>query len=335
MDRPQPDDLPPNAYENRAGMTVAIISACLFVSTVVVSLRFYVRLVIIRKFGVDDWALAVVLVTTMGAAILMAVTTKFGLGGHFYLLSIPEKSKFLKLVWFASMGYGFAVMLMKATVLLQYRRLFPLPKFQRLCNIFLAGVGTWAVAGALGTILICLPIERNWDALAPTGCSERIYFWEAYAILHIITDVLILVMPLPLLKTLPLTTVQKGVLMVVFSLGAFTTTISVIRITTLRASLIGTDTTWTMSTTALWSTAEVSCAIVCVCIPTLRPLVAQRTRSSEVNKLKESKKSRGGLRRPQLYDTDNLETQVVTHSLASEDIESQSNGIKVLLSTKL
>lgn len=62
MYEPLPGDLPPHAYENRGGMTVAVITVCSFVVTVVVCLRFYVRLVIVRKFGADDWVLATALV---------------------------------------------------------------------------------------------------------------------------------------------------------------------------------------------------------------------------------------------------------------------------------
>jgi hypothetical protein len=117
------------------------------------------------------------------------------------------------------MGYSFAITSMKATFLLQYRRAFPLPNFRRLCNIALGFLVLWAMAGTLGAALNCLPIERNWDALAPTNCVRKMRFWEAYAIMHVITDVLILIMPMPLLKTLPLPRVQKGALMAVFSLG--------------------------------------------------------------------------------------------------------------------
>ncbi|KAH6663234.1 hypothetical protein B0J14DRAFT_707230 [Halenospora varia] len=328
MDQPQAKDPAPAAYENFAERIVAIIAACLFVATVVVSLRFYVRLVIIKNFGADDWALAVALIATIGSATIMAVCTRLGLGGHAYLLTIPEMSTFLKLVWIGSMGYSFAITLMKATFLLQYRRVFPLPSFERLCNMSLGFLVVWAIAGTLGSMLNCLPIERNWDASAPTNCVGRMYFWQAYAIMHIITDVLILVMPLPLLKTLPLPRVQKGVLVAVFSLGIFTCAISVIRLTTLRASLMSTDVTWTMPTTLIWSMAEVLCAIICVCIPTLRPLVVRSCRlwrrhpdANETNKSKELKESRGGLMRPQFYCGSDLETQASTEVQAKVDKE--------------
>jgi len=49
-------------YENRGGELVAVITALSIVTTVVVGLRFYVRLRIIKKLGIDDWVLAAALV---------------------------------------------------------------------------------------------------------------------------------------------------------------------------------------------------------------------------------------------------------------------------------
>jgi len=54
--------MPPSMYENRGGELVAVITALSIVTTVVVGLRFYVRLRIIKKLGIDDWVLAAALV---------------------------------------------------------------------------------------------------------------------------------------------------------------------------------------------------------------------------------------------------------------------------------
>ncbi|KAE9367290.1 hypothetical protein N431DRAFT_382891 [Stipitochalara longipes BDJ] len=314
--------MPPSMHENRGGRVVAGITVCSIVVTLIVGLRFYVRLGIIKKLGADDWVLAAALVLTLFSAIILAAATRFGFGSHISLLSLPEITKILKVIWISSLGYGAAVTLMKATVLLQYRRIFPLPNFQRYCDIFLAFVFVWAMTGTLGTLLICLPIERNWNPLKPASCGNRIYFWEAYAILHLITDAFILILPLPLLNTLPLPRVQKGVLIAVFCLGFFTCAISGIRITSLHASLTNTDVTWTAPQTALWSMGEVSCAIICVCVPTLRPLLTRpcklRRRRQRVKEAREFRNSseRGG---KQISEESHLETQPSMHSSTDVD----------------
>jgi hypothetical protein len=124
------------------------------------------------------------------------------------------------LLFFSSPGYHFIIMLVKAAFLLQFRRVFPLPTTQRLCDIFLAFVAIWTVAGAIFAVIICLPLSKNWDPLEPRWiCPNRYRFWLAHGILHVITDVLIFAIPLPLLKTLRLPPLHKVILMGVFCLG--------------------------------------------------------------------------------------------------------------------
>ncbi|KXX74748.1 hypothetical protein MMYC01_209107, partial [Madurella mycetomatis] len=200
--------------------------------------------------------------------------TRLGLGTHFDTHPLDKRRSFLELIFFTSLGYHVYLMLLKATFVLQYRRVFPLPVFQQICDIFLVFLAVWTLAGLVGGATICLPLSKNWDPLEPIWtCEKRVWFWIGHGIVHVVTDILILIMPLPLLKTLPLPPVQKIVLIGVFCLGFLTCVISGIRLTTIRPSLQDPDLTWTSAQTVLWSFGEVTCSIVCLCIPTLRPLL--------------------------------------------------------------
>lgn len=124
------------------------------------------------------------------------------------------------MIFVSSLGYHVSIMLLKSTFLLQFRRVFPLPTFQRLCDIFLAFLAVWGVAGIIGGATVCLPLSKNWDPHAPIWtCEKRFWFWMGHGIAHVITDILIFIMPMPLLKTLPLPPLHKFVLIGVFSLG--------------------------------------------------------------------------------------------------------------------
>lgn len=103
--------------------------------------------------------------------------------------------------------------------LFQYRRVFPLRNFQRVCDLLLVFIVLWALGGTVGAILNCRPLKRNWDPLLPRDCAGRMSFWFAMGILHVLTDALIFILPLPLLRTLPLPRPQKMILMAIFSLG--------------------------------------------------------------------------------------------------------------------
>jgi hypothetical protein len=179
----------------------------------------------------------------------------------------------------ASAGYLCTVVVLKSAFLLQYRRVFPLPTFQRICDIFLGFLGLWLLAGLVTHFAICQPLHSQWDPkVAESGrsCRARYDFWLAMGIIHLVTDVVIFIMPLPIIRSLRLVrTFHKCVLTGVFSIGFLTCIISGIRLATLHGALIGTDPSWSMSTTLFWSVGETTCAIICLCVPTLRPLLSR------------------------------------------------------------
>jgi hypothetical protein len=124
------------------------------------------------------------------------------------------------MIFFSSLGYHVTIMLLKSAFILQYRRVFPLPAFQRLCDIFLAFLAVWTVAGIVAGATVCLPLSRNWDPREPVWtCEKRFWYWISHGIVHVVTDILIFVMPLPLLRTLPLPPLHKMALTAVFCLG--------------------------------------------------------------------------------------------------------------------
>ena len=54
-----PDPSSPEFSESRGHLLAITASVCIVVATVFAALRFYVRKVLIRKVGIDDWAFLV------------------------------------------------------------------------------------------------------------------------------------------------------------------------------------------------------------------------------------------------------------------------------------
>ncbi|KAL8759169.1 MAG: hypothetical protein Q9184_003709, partial [Pyrenodesmia sp. 2 TL-2023] len=77
--------------------------------------------------------------------------------------------------------------------------------------------------------------------------------------------------PIPLLWRLRTSFNQKLVLTAIFTAAGFVVIVSIIRITVL--SRIGkTDLTWNYINGGIWAAAEPSVAVICACLPSLRPL---------------------------------------------------------------
>lgn len=81
---------------------------------------------------------------------------------------------------------------------------------------FLLCYGLWAV---LSGYLNCIPVAKFWDDTIDGNCINKEALWLSNAIVHIVTDITILAMPMPTLYSLQLPRRQKLALMAVFALG--------------------------------------------------------------------------------------------------------------------
>lgn len=179
---------------------------------------------------------------------------------------MTEQACLVKTFFALSMAYHLVLMVLKAAFLLQYRRSFPLPDFQRLCDICLIILACWAIASAVATGIVEAPGQEDRKA--------SFQVWLAHGILNIVTDVFIFIMPLPLINTLPLSVGQKCILVFVFALGFLTCVISILRLAVLHDAMQSPDPSYSMAKISFWSIGEATSAIVCLCIPTLRPLLS-------------------------------------------------------------
>ena len=102
---------------------------------------------------------------------------------------------------------------------MQYFRVFPTRRMRRISWIMigiLATYGSWAV---LSAFLNCIPVAKFWDPSVPGYCLSMEGLWFSNASMHIATDIVILLIPIPALSGLELPRKQKLALMSIFALG--------------------------------------------------------------------------------------------------------------------
>lgn len=81
-----------------------------------------------------------------------------------------------------------------------------------------AFVAACNIATALVIILQCLPVESNWNREMKARCINFPAALTAFAAVNVLTDVTILVLPIPLIWALQTTTARKIQLTGLFSL---------------------------------------------------------------------------------------------------------------------
>ncbi|KAM5454668.1 hypothetical protein MaudCBS49596_001965 [Microsporum audouinii] len=177
------------------------------------------------------------------------------------------------LLYFAlQMLYRVTINMTKLSILLLYRKIFDTERFRfkLICDILFIYIILYTIATFLVTIFQCDPIPKAWSRAIPGSCINLTAFWYANAALHTLTDVMILILPMPVIKGLKLPQRQKLALIVVFALGVFVCGTSITRMLTLNTSSKASDVNEETALSTLWTTIEANTAIICACLPMIR-----------------------------------------------------------------
>lgn len=124
-----------------------------------------------------------------------------------------------QLFYVAQIFYKININMTKASILLLYLRIFIIKPFRVVCWVMLGIILSYMTASVFVSIFQCAPLPRAWDKSIPGTCISITMNWYANAGFSIATDVIILLMPMPIIYSLRLQRNQKVGLMVVFALG--------------------------------------------------------------------------------------------------------------------
>ncbi|KAK1716856.1 uncharacterized protein BDZ83DRAFT_37886 [Colletotrichum acutatum] len=260
--------------ETRQPLVVGIISMFIALVAIFMAIRVYIRGYLLRGWGLDDsifmWSSMLVIVQ---GAMVLCNTVYGSLGLHLWRSTfdqVQQNPRYLvATVFMYQLSFGF----IKATFLLQFRRAFALPHIVLFCDIFL-GIMLLALVGLLifGGIVMKNFLKPGY---VPTpGDKAYLIFGYVNAAVHLSTDIVIFILPLALVGQMRLATMQKAGLISSFGVGIFTSAISVLRIVSLPLATSGIDGFYQAVPLVLLSMAEPTSAVICACVPIMRPLLA-------------------------------------------------------------
>lgn len=120
----------------------------------------------------------------------------------------------------------------KIAILIMYCRVFPLRTFRIASWIIGSITAVWSVMFIFLCIFQCAPIERAWNLTVPGKCLYLRGIFIGNAVPNIVTDVVILSMPIYHVQKLQIRKAQRIALTAIFLLGAFVIVASIYRFTT-------------------------------------------------------------------------------------------------------
>jgi hypothetical protein len=77
----------------------------------------------------------------------------------------------------------------------------------------------YSVAITFALIFACRPIQKAWNAALEGSCIDRNGLYAATAVTNTVTDVALLIVPLPVVISLNMPTIQKIGLLFMFVIG--------------------------------------------------------------------------------------------------------------------
>ncbi|KAJ5489791.1 hypothetical protein N7539_004681, partial [Penicillium diatomitis] len=274
-DRSGPVD---TSYSGDSLMGVSIAIAVFQV--LIVGLRFYARFIQRVALALDDYLILLALLASLGQSALYIVLLRVaGMGYHLpYVLQTPEKLVALQkgLVANQILDFPFSVTPAKISILLFYVRIFITKKFRVLAGIVGAIVLCHGIGVFFAAIFQCSPVQFAWDKEIPGGsCFNQQAFYRYVSPPNILTDVLILVMPLPFVWRLHTRLTQKLALTGVFILGGLGTVASILRMSIFFQENALTDPTWASVNLGIWTVLEGGIIIIAACLPSIWPLIVR------------------------------------------------------------
>ncbi|RDW56862.1 hypothetical protein BP5796_12929 [Coleophoma crateriformis] len=220
----------------------------------------------------DDYTIMISLFLTYFLYAVQIADAKLGMRVHITEVPADNLTLLLKLLVAYQLIYGTVQALAKISYLCFYLRIFVNDEFIKAVKIVAAIVVAWWTANVLQVFLICTPFKLNYDVTITGTCGNRPAAYTAIGAINLITDVAILLLPIPTVWKLQMPVSSKIGICGVFAIGLSICIISIIRMQSMT-TLDFNDITYDMINPVFWTVTEPSLAIINACLPVMRHLM--------------------------------------------------------------
>ncbi|KAH7176184.1 hypothetical protein EDB81DRAFT_633774 [Dactylonectria macrodidyma] len=280
-------------HDYSKGQMIGLAIAFMILPIFFYALRIWAKL-LVKRFTLDDYvAGAALLVSTTCCALQLATAFHGHLGQHQPLnpdgspimddpgliffeqassTSPPHITKFaLNMISIVGLG------LIKTSILVLYLSLFPSRKFHWCVYGALVYVICWTVSYFFSHLFTCFPITVFIEPYYHNSCVDTVPMFLSLLYTDVIADFAILVLPIPMVMGLQMRMKKKMAVLAMLGLGAAVCAVSVTRVIatySIAAEYVRhpNDVIYYTAPVFFWTNIELSLAVVCACLPTLRPI---------------------------------------------------------------
>ncbi|KAH8426118.1 uncharacterized protein LDX57_003860 [Aspergillus melleus] len=261
-------------HESQQGTILGVTTLFIILETLAVAFRGVSKLIGRLNWGWDDGFIVLGFILCMvinGCAI--ADVHYGGVGLHIQRVvkespeKIPVQGKFMlafPIIYFA------AVVPPKMAIIYLYLSVFTQKPFRIICYVVVGiMVGNW-IGTTVASFLSCQPLSYYWTQEGTCFDINSFFRWGGFS--NIVTDVIMMILPMPVVWELHASTRLKLGILITFLLGSLGLIASIIRFVKFYVTDAQKDLTWAGGDLVLWTVVECGGYMIAGCLPTYRPL---------------------------------------------------------------
>ncbi|KAF2453254.1 hypothetical protein BDY21DRAFT_375043 [Lineolata rhizophorae] len=260
-------------------------------STFILALRFYCRYFRIGSLKAYDFLMLAALLVTWGITVINHFQVKNGSGRHTRDLPtepsvvMPLLEGTLKSWYVYQIVYLVDLAVIKFSILAFYAAISSYLPYRVGVYLTMAVVAAFTVAMVFVNAFECSNPSDAWSPeflfQETSSCRNLHPIYFAQAGFNILTDIIIILLPMPILNKLNLKRSKKFGLLGVFSVGLIAVGASGARVHALFVWSNSSDVPFDSALILTWSQIELNAAIISASIPSLKPLFSCSCSSSD------------------------------------------------------
>ncbi|KAL3429947.1 hypothetical protein BDV09DRAFT_189665 [Aspergillus tetrazonus] len=269
-------------YEDRSTPLQINFIIMLVLPVVAVALRFWSRAVMpsagpgrrtIGRFWWDDWTALLATIFNIAVCILAIKMVQLGLGRHAVIVFPENITLFLRLLWAVYIIFIIGASIAKASALFFYARVFTQTRSRFRYSLWTLQAFNvlWLLGTILAVIFMCSPVAKVWNQSTPGHCRSPGDIWLGSGVSSVFIDVLILVLPIPILWGLQMKPSRKFLAVLVIILGHLVVVVSIGRLASVAETVqhLAMDPTFNTVAPIFWHGFEIPIAVISVSLPSI------------------------------------------------------------------
>ncbi|EGY14297.1 hypothetical protein VD0002_g2084 [Verticillium dahliae] len=268
-----------------------------FFSTLFIAARLYSKTKVMGGIvSWDDYATYTSWVLMIGYCITACFMTYHGAGLNQWDVRVEDIQSFFKSSYAATIFYAPMALTVKLALMLIILRVFGSVHKKVMIGMY-AFIGMIVIYYGLGIfikIFVCWPISAYWHGHME-NCLDQSAIITADAIISVLSDLVILLLPLPLTWSLQLPRKKRLRVIGMLCAGGVATGFSVYRLILILKDGKSSNQTIVFTKVVLSGNAEAGIGLICACLPAINALWTRKIKSSSAYAGYAAHDSRSGL----------------------------------------